>query len=157
MQRSSAGLSRKRTLGYWSFNYADVTDSCVFLHFKFYCLKSPVSARIGGLLLCLPFISMGIAFCVSVGGQTCDEHLQWLMMMDKDVDYRQGWLHALTGILSVPLFFHQCFPLFFLPPVCQISMIIILPFLSVPVVYTRQGLDLTVNSMLFWGHVSEKT
>ncbi len=41
------------------------------------------------------------------------------MVMDKDADYRQGWLHALTDIQSILVFFHQYLPLFFLPPGCQ--------------------------------------
>ena len=57
---------------------------------------------------------MDMAFRISVGGQTdvIGSVQQQLMMMDKDADYRQGWLHALTDIQAVPLYFHRSLPFF---------------------------------------------
>lgn len=66
-------------------------------------------------------------------------------MMDKDVDYGQGWLHALTDCQSVPLSSRSLPPFLFLPSMCQSSMIIILPSLSLPVLCTH-----TVQRSCVW-------
>lgn len=163
MQRLSAGLRKKKTTpARMTATHRLITrDSCVFLLSNFEFIKSrplctymteetkhhsssctnrksaPVSS------LCLHGYSL-----VHYWEWTnrCDEHLQWLMMMDKDVHYRQGWPHALTDIQSVPLPSMPPHTFFPLPPVCQSSMIIILPSLSLPVLYTHGAF--TVNSML---------
>lgn len=134
MQRLSAGLrKKKRTPARMTATHRLITrDSCVFLLSNFEFIKSRLlctymteetkhhsssctnrkSAPVSSL--CLNGYSL-----VHYWEWTnrCDEHLQWLMMMDKDVHYRQGWPHALTDIQSVPLpsmppplFFpsHQC-------------------------------------------------
>lgn len=63
--------------------------------------------------LCLHGYSL-VHFCGWTNGWD-EQHLQSLMMMDKDVDYRQGWQHALTDIQSVPLLSHPSARILFPP------------------------------------------
>lgn len=89
---------------------------------------------------------MGIAFCISVGGQTCDEHLQWLMMMDKDVDYRQEVATRLDRHSVCPSLLPSMLPTFF-PPTSLSNQHDNHPPLSVGPCHLHA--TFTVNSMLF--------
>lgn len=92
----------------------------VFTLQQFLCLKKIVDWCVATLLhvlhvssLCLHGYSL-VHFC-GWTNRWDEQHLQSLMMMDKDVDYRQGWLHALTHIQSVPLLSHPSARLLFPP------------------------------------------
>lgn len=76
---------------------------------------------------------------------------QWLMMVDKDVDYGQGRLDALTDTQSVPLPFHASH---IFPSTSMSKQQNNHPPLSVsfPVIYAHAAF--TVNLMQFdWGHL----